>query len=63
MHAYSSSRERKTDPANEPPTHAMVAGENAGAFPAFATALAVVAAGGLGLFKMAKYGSSGRSDA
>lgn len=47
-------KEVVTYPANEPPTHARVAGENAGAFPALAPALSEVIGGGEGLFKIAK---------
>lgn len=50
-------------PAKEPPTQAIVAGENAGAFPALAPARAEPPLGGLGLFKMAKWGSRGRREA
>lgn len=61
----------KTDPASEPPTQAIEAGVNAGAFPAFRNArvvgvVGVVAGafgGGLGLFRMAKCGVSGRRGA
>lgn len=47
-------------PASEPPTQANVAGENAGAFPAFAIARADVDGGGDGWFRIAKWGKSGR---
>ena len=43
-----------TYPASEPPTHARVAGENAGAFPALAPALSEGGGGGEGLFNIAK---------
>ena len=41
----------------------MVAGENAGALPAFAPALSDAAGGGEGLFRMAMYGINVRSAA
>ena len=44
----------KVHPAKEPPIHAIVAGENAGAFPALAVARADLAGGGAGLFRIAK---------
>jgi hypothetical protein len=43
-----------TDPASDPPTQAIVAGENAGDFPALFAALSEVDGAGDGLFKMAK---------
>ena len=52
---------RDTYPAREPPTHAIIDAENAGALPAFAAALAFPGGGGAGLLRIAKYGSSGRS--
>ena len=47
-------------PARDPPTHANIAGVNAGAFPAFAAAFALAKGGGTGLLSIAKYGRSGR---
>jgi len=41
-------------PANEPPTHAMVAGVNAGAFPALVLPRAPDGGVGEGLFRMAR---------
>jgi hypothetical protein len=48
-------------PASEPPTQAMVAGVNAGAFPALVLAGAPDKGVGEGLFRMAKQGTKGRS--
>ncbi len=52
-----------TDPANDPPTQAIVAGLKDGAFPALALALAVTEGGGEGLLRIAKYGIRGRNGA
>lgn len=50
--------EKLTYPAKDPPTHDIVAGVNAGAFPAFE-----MGGGGDGLFNMVKYGSNGHNGA
>lgn len=50
-------------PANDPPTHANIAGVKLGALPWFALARSLCAAGGDGLFRIAMYGIKGRSDA
>jgi hypothetical protein len=42
------------NPANDPPTQAIVAGENAGDFPAFLAALSDIGKRGAGLLRMAK---------
>ncbi len=53
-------RSLDTNPASEPPTHAMVAGVKAGALPAFSEARVEAGGGGVGSFSIAIYGTSGR---
>lgn len=51
----------KAYPASEPPTQAMVAGVNAGAFPALLLPRAPDGGVGEGLFRIAKWGTNGRN--
>ena len=51
-----------TYPASEPPTQAIMLGENAGALPEFAPAVVDAGGGGDGLFRMAMCGVRERSE-